>query len=87
MADRPITIIRIRRGINGFPYAACADAGYFIRNISRLGDARKHWQQEIKWGQVKLIRELDKRPDMAKHNAALRAIDTILTSYKKKRRA
>ena len=87
MADRPITIIRIRRGINGCPYAACDDAGYFIRNLSRLGDARKQWQQEIKWGQVKLIRELDKQPDMAKHNAALQAIDSILKSYGKKRRA
>ena len=84
MTDRSITIIRIRRGINGFPYAACDDAGYFIRNFSRLGDARKHWEMEIRRGQVKLIRELDKQPDMAKHNATLRAIDSILKSYAKK---
>ncbi len=28
----------------------------------------KRWAMEIKWGQVKLIRELDKQPDMSRIN-------------------
>lgn len=60
-----ITIIRIRRGLNGYPYAACNNAGHFITNLDRLADARKHWKKEIEWGLVKLVRELDKRADAA----------------------
>lgn len=81
-----VTIIRVRRGINGFPYAACDNSGYFIGNFSKLGEVRKHWQQEIKWGQVELVRELDKHPDMSKHDATIRAIDSILRSYARKER-
>ena len=35
----------------------------------------------IKWGQVILIRELDKQPDMTKIEATKKAIDHILKSY------
>lgn len=78
-----ITIIRIRRGINGFRYSACDNDGFFICNFDRLSDARKRWAMEIKWGQVKLIRELDKQPDMSMINATKEILEKILQSYKK----
>ena len=55
MSKQP-TIIRIRRGINGFKYSACDENGYFIGNFRKLSDVRKHWSVEIRRGQVKLIR-------------------------------
>lgn len=47
----------------------------------KLADVRQHWKLEIKWGQVVLIRELDKQPDMAKIEATKKAIEHILKSY------
>ena len=58
-----VTIIRIRRGLNGYPYAACNNDGHFITNLDRLADAIKHWKKEIELGLVKLVLELDKRAD------------------------
>lgn len=78
------TIIKVRRGINGFKYSACNKDGYFIGNFERLSDVRRHWLREIKWGQVVLIRELDKVPDMSKVEAAKAAIESILSVYTKK---
>lgn len=60
------TIIKIRKGVNGYRYAACDSNGYWIANLTRLSDARKHWQREIKAGAIILIRELDKAPDMTR---------------------
>lgn len=76
-----VTIIKVRRGINGFLYSACDENGYFIGNFEKLADVRQHWKLEIKWGQVVLIRELDKQPDMAKIEATKKAIEHILKSY------
>ena len=81
--EKKITIIRIRRGINGFRYSACDNNGFFICNFDKLSDARKRWAIEIKWGQVKLIRELDKQPDMSRINATKEMLEQILQSYKK----
>ena len=47
----------------------------------KLADVRQHWKLEIKWGQVVLIRELDKQPDMEKIEATKKAIEHILKSY------
>lgn len=70
-----MTIIRVRRGINGFRYSACDDKGYFIGNFEKLGEVRKHWLKEIQWGQVMLIRELDKQPDMSRIEATIKTLD------------
>lgn len=70
MEKKVITVIRVRRGINGFRYSACNDSGYFIGNFERLGDVRQHWLKEIQWGLVQLVRELDKTPDMSRIEAA-----------------
>ena len=79
-----ITIIRVRRGINGFKYSACDVNGYFIGNFEKLTDVRKHWSVEIRRGQVQLIRELDKMPDMSKIEAAKANIEKLLKALVKK---
>lgn len=77
------TIIKVRRGINGFKYSACDDRGYFIGNFAKLSDVSRHWAREIRWGKIELVRELDKLPDMSRIEAAQKAIESILRSYKK----
>lgn len=47
--DTQPTIIKIRRGINGFRYSACDKDGYFIGNLKKLSDARRHYKLQIKW--------------------------------------
>lgn len=77
------TIIRVRRGTKT-RYCACDNAGNPIRGFKKLSDIRKHWQKEIKWEYVELIRELDKTPDMQAVNETKRMLETILKSYAKK---
>ena len=85
MSNQP-TIIRVRRGINGFKYSACDAHGYFIGNFRKLSDVRKHWNIEIRRGQVQLIRELDKMPDMSQIEATQRNIETLLRTYARRKR-
>lgn len=79
------TIIKVRRGLNGFKYSACDAQGNFIGNFAKLADVRRHWQKEIKWGQVQLVRELDQMPDMSQIEATKKNIDSILKSLTKRR--
>lgn len=81
-----ITIIRVRRGINGFRYSACDANGNFIRNFTKLSDVRKHWSYEIRRGQVQLIRELDQMPDVSQIEATQRNIETLLKAYTRRRK-
>ena len=85
MSNQP-TIIKVRRGINGFKYSTCDAHGYFIGNFRKLSDVRKHWNIEIRRGQVQLIRELDQMPDMSQIEATQRNIETLLKSYGRKRK-
>ena len=78
------TIIKVRRGLNGFKYSACDAQGNFLGNFAKLADVRRHWLQEIKWGQVELVRELDQMPDMSRIEATKAIIEKILKSYTKK---
>ena len=80
------TIIRVRRGINGFRYSACDANGYFIGNFAKLSDVRKHWSVEIRRRQVQLIRELERMPDMSKIEATQKNIETILKAYARRKR-
>ena len=80
------TIIRVRRGINGFKYSACDVNGYFIGNFEKLSDVRRHWSVEVKRGQVRIIRELDQMPDMSQIEATQRNIETLLTAYARRNR-
>ena len=79
-----ITIIRVRRGINGFRYSACDANGYFLGNFRKLSDVRKHWSVEIRRGQVQLIREFDKMPDMSNLEATKENIEKLLKALSKK---
>ena len=83
MSKQP-TIIKVRRGINGFKYSACDANGYFVGNFVKLADVRKHWSVEIRRGQVQLIRELDQMPDMSKIEAAKANIEKLLKALDKK---
>lgn len=85
MSKQP-TIIRVRRGMNGFRYSACDANGYFIGNFRKLSDVRKHWSVEIRRGQVQLIRELDQIPDMSQIEATQRNIETLLRAYGRRRK-
>ena len=78
------TTIKVRRGLNGFKYSACDKDGNFLRNFEKLSDVRNHWIREIRWGQVVLVRELDKQPDMTKIDNTIKMIDRILKGYSKK---
>lgn len=82
--EKEKTIIRVRRGINGARYCACDKNGNPIRGFNKLSDIHKHWQKEIKWGYVELVRELDKKPDMEAVNETKRMLETILMAYGKK---
>ena len=78
------TIIKVRRGINGFKYSACDENGYFICNFRKLSEVRKHWSVEISRGQVQLIRELDQMPDMSKIESTKANIEKLLKALAKK---
>lgn len=83
MKGKP-TIIKVRRGINGFRYSACDEQGYFIGNFEKLADVRHHWLREIRWKQIILVRELDQIPDMSQIETEEKLIKRILKSYSKK---
>lgn len=86
MTNRDVTIIRVRRGIPGkAKYCACDNRGTPIRGFNKLSDVREHWKKEIKWGYVKLVRELDKEPDFTEINETKKMLEEILKSYGKKR--
>lgn len=76
-----ITIIRIRRGYGNTRYCACDDSGNPIQGFYKLSDIRKRWQNEIKWGYVKLVRELDKTPNMEIVNRTIKLLERILIAY------
>lgn len=78
------TIIKVRRGINGFRYSACDANGYFIGNFKKLSEVRKHWGVEIRRGQVQLVRELDQVPDMSKIESTRANIEKLLKALAKK---
>lgn len=85
MSKNP-TIIKVRRGINGFKYSTCDVNGYFLGNFRKLSDVRKNWIVEIRRGQVQLIRELDQMPDMSQIEATQRNIETLLRAYGRRRK-
>lgn len=78
-AMREITIIRIRRGHGDTRYCACDDHGNPIQGFHKLSDIRKHWEKEIRWGYVKLVRELDKTPDLETLNRTIKSLEKILS--------
>lgn len=82
---KDVSIIRIRRGIGKAKYCACDNLGNPIWGFDKLSDIRKYWKKEIQWGYVKLVRELDKTPDMENINSTIEYLEKILKSYANRR--
>ncbi len=83
MNDKP-KIIRVRRGIEGRTrYCACEDNGTPILGFNKLSDIRKHWKQEINYGYIVLIRELDKQPNMQILEDTIKCLEEIIKMYAK----
>ncbi len=76
-----VTTIRIRRGNGNVKYVACENNGTPIKGFERLSDIRKHWEQEIKLGHVKLVRGLDRKPDLKRINHTRKCLKAILEIY------
>ncbi len=82
MAEKKITIIRVRRGRpGGARYCACSDDGTPIRGLDKLSHIRKYWKKEIKWGHVKLVRELDQEPNMEPIKKSIEVIERLLGAF------
>lgn len=84
MNNKHITVIKVRRGLNGFKYSACRENGEFIGNFAKLADVRLHWAYEVRQGSVVLVRELDKVPDMSRIEETKRMIEKVLKLYIKR---
>ena len=57
------TIIRIRKGLNGYPYSACTDEGFYISNADSIEKIRDHWKRGLRAKNVKIVKELDRYPE------------------------
>ena len=58
-----VTVIKVRKGMNGFPFSACTSDGHFIINADNLDQIKEIYAVEIKSKRVKLQKELDKYPE------------------------
>lgn len=83
MNNTTTAIIRVRRGHGKARYCACDNDGNPIRGFNKLSDIRKRWEKEIKWGHVKLVRELDKKPNLETRNETIKIIQTALATSSK----
>ena len=54
MANDTRKIIRIRKGINGFPFSICNEKGNWIANINSTKEAYDHYRYETKHGILKI---------------------------------
>ena len=57
-----VSIIKIRKGLNGFRYSACDEKGHFIINGEKISDLTHFWRKEKSMGYVRFVRELKKTP-------------------------
>lgn len=74
-------MICIRRGLGKTRYCACDTNGNPIRGFNKLSDIRKHWEKEIQWGHVVLVRELNRFPDLETVNSTIACLEKILKAY------
>ena len=58
-----VTTIRIRQGLNGFPFSACTDEGHFIGNADSIDEIREQWKREIKSKRIQIVKELHLFPE------------------------
>lgn len=55
-------IIRIRKGLNGWPLSACDENGNFLMNFPSEEALKENWAYEIKKKKIKLIKEYELLP-------------------------
>ena len=58
-----MTVIKIRQGLNGYPFSACTEEGYFITNADSIEDIKENWKWEIRHKRVKIVKELHLYPE------------------------
>lgn len=58
-----MNLIKIRRGLNGFPYSFCSEAGTFIGNAETIEQIKKIYEYELKHKMLKLVKELNLYPE------------------------
>lgn len=80
---KDVKIIRVRRGFGEMRYYACDNTGNPLRGFHKLSDIRTHWKTEIRQGRVRVIRELDKTPDLEIVNETKKNIHALLLGIKK----
>lgn len=73
--------IEIRKGIHGFKYSVCNNQGIWIFNISKISDATKRYKQEIKSGEIVLVRNLNAEPDLSEHKMILENLNRLMKSF------
>ena len=69
--------ILIRRGLNGYKYAACDSCGNFIGNLDNLRQAHKIWGPGIRAGEIQLIKQLDQSPVRLDRDKFIKAIGRL----------
>lgn len=57
------TIIRIRKGLNGYPVSACNSKGKFINNFESIEQLKEYYAYEIHHKLVQIKKETGKYPE------------------------
>lgn len=55
-------ILKIRKGLNGYPFSVCTEEGNFIGNAESIDEIRSHYKVQIQMRQVKFRKELSLFP-------------------------
>ncbi len=58
--------ILIRKGLNGFRYAACGEKGNFLFNANSISSITAHWRKKQN-GTIRFIRQLDRYPEQPEY--------------------
>lgn len=56
-------IVKIRKGLNGWPFSECRADGKFVRNAESIEQIKFQYEYEIKHRMIKFIQELDLYPE------------------------
>lgn len=57
------TILRIRKGLSGYPYSACTEDGHFINNADSIDEIRDLWERDIRKRRIEFVKELHLYPE------------------------
>ena len=56
-------IVRIRKGLNGWPFSECREDGKFVRNAESIEQIKAHYEYEIRHRMVTFVNEPDLYPE------------------------